>query len=309
MIGRKAWIPWVWLSPALLLLTVFLVYPVIDTVRRSFLDARSDNWVGFDNYQFIIDNPQTLVADTHSALANNVLWLVLFPLLAVPAGLVLAVLASRVRYEAVAKSTIFIPMAISFVAAAVIWRFMYLFNPDVGTANAVLTEIGRDPVAWLQDMGSPQRPLVDWGPANAIGPLQVNNIALVLVAVWMWTGFALVVLSAGLKGIPTDVLEAARVDGANEWQIFRRIILPMISPTIAVVTTTLVINALKVFDLVWTMTGGRFKTDVVATLFYKEAFVVRDFGVGAALAVVLLLGVVPVMILSLRRFQFQEDIR
>lgn len=309
MIGRKAWIPWVWLSPALLLLSVFLVYPVIDTVRRSMLDARSDRWVGFDNYRFIIENPQTLVADTHSALLNNVLWLVLFPVLAVPAGLVLAVLASRVRYEAVAKSTIFIPMAISFVAAAVIWRFMYLFNADVGTVNAVFTQVGRDPVAWLQDAGAPQRPLVDWGPVDGIGPLQVNNIALVLVAVWMWTGFALVVLSAGLKGIPTDVLEAARVDGANEWQIFRRIILPMISPTIAVVTTTLVINALKVFDLVWTMTGGRFKTDVVATLFYKEAFVVRDFGVGAALAVVLLLGVVPVMIVSLRRFQFQEEIR
>ncbi|MCK9519723.1 MAG: hypothetical protein M0R74_11975, partial [Dehalococcoidia bacterium] len=138
MIGRKWWVPWVWLSPAILLLGVFLVYPVIDTVRRSLQDRRSDAWVGFDNYQFIIENPNPLVADTHSALLNNLLWLVLFPLLAVPIGLVLAVLTSRVRYEAVAKSAVFIPMAISFVAAAVIFKFIYEFNPDIGTANALL---------------------------------------------------------------------------------------------------------------------------------------------------------------------------
>ena len=124
-------------------------------------------------------------------------------------------------------------------------------------------------------------------------PFQVNNVSLIIVGVWMWTGFAVVVLSAGLKGISTEMLEAARVDGANEWQIFRRIILPILSPTIVVIATTLVIQSLKLFDLVWVMTGGRFKTDVVATLFFKEAFVVRDFGVGAALAVVLLLWVVP----------------
>ena len=125
----------------------------------------------------------------------------------------------------------------------------------------------------------------------------------------MWTGFAMVVLSAGLKGISTEVLEAARVDGANEWQIFRRIIAPILSPTIVVVATTLVIQGLKKFDLVWVMTGGRFKTDVVATLFYKEAFRVGDFGVGAALAVVLLLRVLPIMVISIRRFQFQEETR
>lgn len=309
MIGRKFWAPWVWLSPALLLMAVYLVYPVIDTIRRSFQDARSENWVGFDNYQFIFENPQRLVADTHSALWNNVLWLVLFPALVVPLGLVLAVLASRVRYEALAKSVIFIPMAISFVAAGVIWKFMYEFNPNVGTLNALLENVDRPPVAWLQNAGPPQKPITDSGPDSTWGPLQVNNIALVLVAVWMWTGFALVVLSASLKGISTEVLEAARVDGANEWQIFRRIILPIISPTIAVVTTTLIILALKIFDLVWVMTGGRFKTDVVATLFYKQAFVVRDFGVGAALAVVLLIAVVPVMVINLRRFQFQEETR
>ena len=309
MIGRKPWVPWLWLSPALLLLGVFLVYPVIDTVRRSFLDGRSDKWVGFDNYQFIIENPQSLVADTHGAIYNNLLWLVVFPLMVVPLGLVLAVLTSRVRYEAVAKSTVFIPMAISFVAAAVIWRFMFVFDADVGTVNALLDRVNEEPIAWLQDQRSLQRAVYEFGPEQGWGPFQINNASLIIIGVWMWTGFTLVVLSAGLKGISTEVLEAARVDGANEWQVFRRIILPILSPTIAVVTTTLVIQSLKVFDLVWVTTGGRFGTDVVATLFFKEAFVVRDFGVGAALAVILLLAVVPLMVVSLRRFQFQEEIR
>jgi len=309
LVGRKWWTPWLWLSPALILLAVYLVYPTIDTVRRSFQDARSDHWVGFDNYRFIIENPQPLVADTHSALLNNVLWLVVFPLLTVALGLVIAVLAIRVRYEAAAKSTIFIPMAISFVAASVIWRFMYEFNPDLGTINAVATHIGGHQTAWLQNTNAPQTWLTNAGPETLPKPIQLNNVSLITVGIWMWTGFAVVVLSAGLKGISTEVLEAARVDGANEWQIFWRIIVPILSPTIVVVLTTLVIQALKNFDLIWVMTGGRFKTDVVATLFFKEAFVFRNFGIGAALAVVLLLWIVPLMVISIRRFQFQEETR
>jgi alpha-glucoside transport system permease protein len=219
------------------------------------------------------------------------------------------VLTGRVRYEAVAQSAIFIPMAISFVAAAVIWRFIYEFNPEIGTANAITTELGAQSTAWLQDTRSPWSFATSAGPETLPGPLQLNNFALILVGVWMWTGFAMVVLSAGLKGISNDILEAARVDGANEWQIFWRVILPVLSPTVVVVATTLVIQALKKFDLIWVMTGGRFQTDVVATLFFKEAFVIRDFGAGAALAVVLLLWVVPVMVISIRRFQFQEETR
>jgi len=309
MIGRRWWTPWLWLAPALALLGVFLVYPVVDTLRRSFLDERSKSFVGFDNYRFIIENPQPLVSDTHSALLNNVMWLTLFTAATVALGLTLAVLTGRVRYEAVAKSAIFIPMAISFVAASVIWRFMYEFNTDIGTVNATVTSLGGEPTAWLQDTGAPQTWLTERGPDTLPRPIQINNLALILVGVWMWTGFAMVILSAGLKGISTEVLEAARVDGANEWQIFRRIILPILSPTIMVVATTLVIQGLKKFDLVWVMTGGRFKTDVVATLFYKEAFRIGDFGVGAALAVVLLLWVLPIMVISIRRFQFQEETR
>ena len=309
LVGRRWWVPWLWLAPAALLIGAFLLYPSLDTIRRSFLDARSDGYVGLDNYRFIIDNPNPLASNTHSALWNNLLWLLLFTAIAVPLGLVLAVLTGRVRYEAVAKSAIFIPMAISFVAAAVIWRFIYEFNPEIGTANAITTELGAEPTAWLQNTGSPWIFATSAGPDELPGPLQLNNIVLILVGVWMWTGFAMVVLSAGLKGISSEILEAARVDGARESQIFWRIIVPILSPTIVVVATTLIIQALKKFDLVWVMTGGRFETDVVATLFFKEAFVIRNFGVGAALAVILLLWVVPIMVISIRRFQFQEETR
>ena len=321
MIGRRWWVPWLWLAPALALLGVFLVYPVINTVVTSFLDEDSaggiadfvkdpSSFVGFDNYRFIIENPQPLVTDTHRALLNTLLWIVAFPTITVGFGLALAVLTSRVRYEAIAKAAIFIPMAVSFVAAAVIWRFMYEFNSDIGTVNAAVTGVGLEPTAWLQNTGAPQTWLTDAGPDELPGvldTLSINNLALITVGVWMWTGFAMVVLSAGLKGISTEVLEAARVDGANEWQLFRRIIVPMLGPTIVVVVTTLVINALKLFDLVFVLTGGRFDTDVIASLFFRVSFVFRDFGVGAALAVVLLVFVVPITMLGIRRFQLQEE--
>jgi alpha-glucoside transport system permease protein len=307
MIGRRWWVPWLWLAPALFLLAVFLVYPSVDTFRRSLLDQRSESFVGFDNYQYIIENPQPLVADTHAALLNNLMWIALFTAITVGLGLILAVLTGRVRYEAVAKSAIFIPMAISFVAASVIWRFMLEFNPDVGMANAVVTGLGGEPTAWLQHTGAPQTWLTDAGPDTLPEPFQLNTVVLILVGVWMWTGFAMVVLSAGLKGISSEMLEAARVDGANEWQVFWRIIVPTLRPAILVVATTLVINSLKIFDLVWVMTGGAFGTDVVATLFFKSAFINRDFGVGAALAFILLLAVVPLMSISIRRFQTEAS--
>jgi alpha-glucoside transport system permease protein len=290
-------------------MATFLVYPTIDTIRRSFLGPASQNFVGLDNYRFIFKNPSPLLSDTHSAILNNVMWLILFTALVVGIGLALAVLTSRVRYESVAKSAIFIPLAISFVAASVIWRFMYVYDPHIGTINAFVTHLGGHPTAWIQDVHAPQTWLTSLGPKTLPKPLQINNFSLIAVGVWMWTGFAMVILSAGLKGISSEVLEAARVDGANEWQLFRRIIVPILSPTIAVVTTTLVIQALKLFDLVWVMTGGAFKTDVIATLFFRESFLVQNFGVGSALAVVLLLGVVPVMLIGIRRFQFQEETR
>lgn len=299
---RGSLTPWLWLLPAFVFIATFLIYPVVDTVRISFMNDNSTAYLGAENYQYVFTN-----SSTQTALLNNVLWLVFFTLLAVGLGLLFAVLTGRVRYEALAKAAIFIPMAISFVAAAVIWRFMYAFRPEgfhqIGLVNAAGTSLGLAPVAWLVEHPLPY--------INQLlpGPLHTNNFALIAVGVWMWTGFAMVVLSAGLKGISTEVLEAARVDGASEWQIFWRIIFPMLSPTIAVVATTLVIQALKKFDMVWVMTAGNYGTDVVATLMFKEMFNFRDFGRAAALAVILLVAILPVMLINIKRFRRQEETR
>ncbi len=293
---------WLWLLPALVFIGVFLVYPMADTFRISFMNASSTEFIGGSNYVEIFTNP-----NMQNTLLNNVLWIVLFSVLSVGLGLIIAVLTGRVRYESSAKAAIFIPMAISFVAAAVIWKFVYSYRPpgfdQIGLANAVTGLFGLPPVSWLIE-----QPLPYGGPLLP-SPLHTNNFALILVGVWMWTGFAMVILSAGLKGIPTEVLEAARVDGASEWQIFWRIIVPILSPTIGVVATTLIIQALKKFDVVWVMTAGNYGTEVVATLMYKEMFNYLNFGLSAALAVVLLVSIFPFMVYSIRRFQTQEQVR
>jgi alpha-glucoside transport system permease protein len=294
MIGRRWFSPWLWIIPAVVFLGMFLVYPVVDTIRISFMNENSTAFVGVDNY-----NEVFTARDTRIALLNNLLWLVVFTGATATLGLAIAVLTNRVRYEAAAKALIFVPMAISFVAAGVIWTFMYQFKPDLpgfsqtGTINAVTTSLGGDPIAWLVDTGK-------------IPIFGINNFALVGAGVWMWTGFAMVVLSAGLKGIPTEILEAARVDGASEWQVFRRIIVPVLWPTITVVVVTLMINALKVFDLVFIMTGGRFDTDVIATKMWRDMFISLNFGRASALAVLLFLAIVPIMVLNIRRFRREE---
>lgn len=293
-------VPWLWLLPALVFIGIFLVYPAVDTFRLSLMNANSSEFVGPDNYAYVFTT-----RSTQNALLNNILWLVLFTLLSVGLGLIIAVFSGRVRYEAVAKAAIFIPMAISFVAAAVIWRFVYAYRPpgfeQIGLANAVADAAGLEPTAWLIEQQVPYSDVLF--PA----PIYTNNLAIIIVGVWMWTGFAMVILSAGLKGIPTEVMEAARVDGANEWQMFWRIVVPILNPTIVVVATTLVIQALKKFDMVWVMTAGNYGTDVVATLMFKQMFNFRDFGVSSALAVVLLVAVFPAMVYSIRRFQRQEE--
>lgn len=289
---------WLWLLPAFLFVSIFLIYPVIATVRLSFMNADSTSYIGFDNYKYVFTNPTT-----QDVLLNNVLWIVLFTLLTVGLGLLFAILAGRVRYEAVAKAVIFIPMAISFVAASVIWRFMYSYAPpgftQIGLVNEITTKVGLEPQAWLVQQAVPF--------TNHVlpSPFHTNNVAIILVGVWMWTGFAMVVLSAGLKGISTEVVEAARVDGASEWQVVRRIIIPMLAPTIALVVTTLVIQALKIFDIVWVMTSGNFNTDVIATMMYKQMFNYQDFGKAGALAVILFVAILPIMLISIRRVRFQ----
>jgi alpha-glucoside transport system permease protein len=274
-----------WLAPALVLITVFLLYPIVTTIILSFRNAASDAPVGLANFVHIFTDRNMLVV-----LRNNVAWLVFFTLVTLTFGLLLALLTDRVRYEAVAKALVFLPMAISFVAAGIIWKFMYDFQPagmkQVGTVNALLSALvpGFQPKAWLFNT-------------------QTNNAALIIVGIWMWTGFAMVILSAGLKGIPTDILEAARIDGASEFQILRRVTLPLLAPTIAVVATTLVINVLKVFDVVYVMTSGNLGTDVIANRMYKEMFNYHNYGRASAIAVVLLVVIAPIMVLNVRRFR------
>jgi alpha-glucoside transport system permease protein len=283
--------PWLWLLPAFLLLAFYLIYPGINTIRISFMDARSTSYVGLENYKFAFTDPAML-----TAFKNNFLWLVFFTGGTVIVGLVIAVLSDRVRYETLVKGIIFLPMAISYVAAGVIWKLVYDFQPagqsQTGVINAVLVAIfpNFEPKAWLFNT-------------------TFNNPALIFIGVWMWTGFCMVVLSAALKGIPQELIEAARVDGATEWQVFRSVILPLMSSTIVVVTTTMVINVLKIFDIVYVMTNGLLGTEVVANRMYKEMFNFRHFGRASALAVILLLATLPVMIVNVRRFQRQEEIR
>jgi len=299
---RRNYVHWLWLLPTLVFIAIFLVYPVIDTFVLSFMNADSTASVGLDNYAWVFTN-----GAAQGSLLNNVLWLTLFTFLAVGLGVLMAVLTGRVRYESVAKAFIFIPMAISFVAAAVIWRFVYAYSPEgftqIGLVNAAATGVGLPPIAWLVE-----QKLAYLGQLLPT-PLHTNNFALIVVGVWMWTGFAMVIISAGLKGIPTEVVEAARVDGASEWQIFRRITLPILAPTIAVVATTLIVQALKKFDIVWVMTTGNYGTDVVATFMYKEMFSYQNFGRAGALAVILLLAIVPIMLINIRRFRSEAQNR
>ena len=277
--------PWLWLLPGFTFLIVFLVYPTVYTMVLSVLDRRSKSFVGFDNYLELFGQESFWLT-----IGNTVLWLIFFTGITLVFGLLIAVLTDRVRYETAVKALIFIPMAVSFVAAGVIWNFMYAFNENIGTLNAATVAVGGEPQAWL----------FEWPR---------NTFMLIIVGIWMWVGFAMVILSAGLKGISAELLEAARIDGATEIQVFRRIILPLLAPTIAVVGTTIVIVALKTFDIVYVMTGGQYDTQVIGTLFYQERFTNRDAGTAAAVAVLLLLTIIPVMIVNIRRSQAQEATR
>jgi alpha-glucoside transport system permease protein len=292
-------VPWLYVLPALLMIVVFVVYPMISTTQLSFTDRHGTGsaaaqcvegqpcWGLFENYRYALTNPEMT-----TALRNNALWLLVMVPLTVVVGLVVAVLADRVKYESLVKSLIFMPMAISFIGAGVIWRFMYAIQTganeaQVGVLNAALTGVGAQPIPWLSTQ-----------------PL--NNFALMMV-VWLWAGFSMTILSAALKGLPNEVLEAARVDGANEWQLFWQVMIPMIMPTITVVTTTLLIIVLKIFDIVFVMTGGNFGTEVIANRMFQ--LIVTNVGRSTAIAVLLLVLTVPVMYFNVRRFREQEAMR
>lgn len=280
--------PWAWLTPAGLLLGTFLVYPALATAAYSLRDAVGDRWVGLANYTHLLADPEV-----HVALRNNLLWLAGLAGGVTALGLVLAVLLERVPYAGAAKAVLFLPMALSFTAAAVIWKFVYEYRPagapQVGLLNAVLVHLvpGFSPRAWL---------------VNPPG----NTLALVAAGAWVWTGFATVVFSAALKNLPREVLEAARVDGAGELRTFWSVVLPLLAPVAAVVVTTMVVTSLKVFDLVYVMTNGNFQTEVLANRMYKELFNARHLGRSSALALVLLVLTVPAMVANLRRFLGEE---
>jgi alpha-glucoside transport system permease protein len=284
--------PYVFVGPAIVILSVFLIYPVVNTILVSFKDAQGADFVGFDNYEFVFTDESML-----RSLRNTAAWIILVPLVAVTIGLGFATLADRLRRgEAVAKSLIFLPMAISFVGAAVTWRLIYSYRPEgfgtnIGLLNGVWHGLGNNPVPWLS-----QKP---W-----------NNLLLMVIMVWMQTGFAMVVLSAAIKSIPDEIIEAARIDGATELQVFRHITVPSILPTIVVVTTYMVINALKIFDIVFVVGNAENNgTEVVAERMIFWFFRGGHDGRASAIAVVLFLAVVPVMVWNVRRFREQELIR
>ncbi len=422
---QRWYVPWLYILPALAILGTLLVYPMIDTLIASFFDnyyrpseRAPTTFVGWDNYTDAFNDNAMIIA-----FRNNALWLLLMTSMTVGLGLVLAVLLDRVKYEVVAKSVIFMPMAISFTAASVIWRFVYAFKPpsqpQIGLLNGFLSSV-RDLMAnpavlqtltvllyvtggialllWLigifrsvsetllaykeegrwpslayvilggflmialhylitWGLGTPASGSaleMVWGALLGAGvvlllfpPLRdkrlaapfvvtlmvalvleflvsqvgfepkfwlierpwVNNVALIVPGIWIWTGFSMVILSAAYKGIPADLLEAARIDGANEWQVFWNIIIPFMKSTLAVVTTTIVIFVLKMFDIVYVMTNGNYGTEVLANRMFRTMVDFRDYEKANAIAVVLLLLTIPFIYINIRRFRVQEEMR
>jgi alpha-glucoside transport system permease protein len=272
-------------APALLLLLIGLLYPAARTVLQSFLDARSAGFVGLDNYVRIFTQPDLVVV-----LRNTLLWVVITPILSTAIGLVYAVLVDRTRFEALAKALIFLPMAISFVGAAIIWKFVYEYRPNqqniqqIGLLNQFLVWLGREPVNFILVEG--------W-----------NNLLLIVVMIWIQAGFAMTVLSAAIKAIPSDIIEAARLDGVGGLRLFFYITLPSIRPAVVVVITAISIAVLKVFDIVRTMTGGQFGTSVVANEFYAQSFRLANLGMGSALAMILFVLVVPIVVYNVRQMR------
>ena len=279
------------LLPATVLLAVFLLYPALYTVLLSFNRGRNGvftEWVGLDNYVRLFSDPDflNLTFPPSGALWNNVLWIVFYTSIVIFLGLIIAVVAARVRYESIIKAIVFIPMAIAATALAVIWKFVYSPDANIGLLNAILGAVGVSPISWLGDE-------------------RIVNFALIAVGIWGSVGFATVILSAAVKSIPAEIIESARVEGAKERQIFFRIILPMVSLPMSVLAVTLIVNVIKLFDLIYVMTaGGPGKASrVIAFTMYQQAMQAGQFGYGSAVAVVMLVVLIPIMVFNVRRFR------
>jgi alpha-glucoside transport system permease protein len=282
--------PYLYILPAVAAICLYVLYPGIQTILYSFANARSTKFVGFQNYSKLLSS--TGFQDT---LITTLVWIVVAPLAAVVVGLLVATLVDRLRPKAEksAKTIVFFPMAISAVGAATAWKFMYAFappgQPQIGLQNAIVTAFGADPIPWLQ-----QR------------TLYLNTLMLIVMFLWSQVGFSMVLLSAAIKGVPVDTLEAARVDGANERQIFRRVVIPQIMPTVVTVYVTVVIGVMKLFDIVYVMSNGSFNTNVLATEFYNQLSTNFNNGYASAIVVLLMIAVIPVMYFQVRQFRIQE---
>jgi alpha-glucoside transport system permease protein len=286
--GRDYWQLAGFLLPTVLLLGLGLIYPAIRTTTLAFANSAGE-FIGLDNFVWAFTQPAGLIS-----IRNSIIWVILVPLLATAIGLAYAVFIDKARGERVYKSLVFMPMAISFVGAGVIWRFVYEYRgpaqEQIGLLNAIVTGLGGEPVRWLQEP-------------------PMNTFFLIVVMIWIQTGFAMVVLSAAIKGVPTEQIEAAELDGTNAWQRFTNVTIPSIRGSLVVVVTTISIATLKVFDIVRTMTAGNFETSVVANEMYTQAFRANEAGRGAALALILFFMVMPIVIYNVNILRKQREIR
>jgi alpha-glucoside transport system permease protein len=282
--------PYLYILPALAAIVLYLVYPAVLTAINSFKDNFSRNWVGFKNYSDLWHDQ-----DFRQTLLNTLLWIIIVPAVTVILGLLVAVLADRLnaRGEKTAKTVIFLPMAISMIGAATIWRFVYdaapAGTPQIGLQNAVLGAFGKGPVQWLQQQ-----------------QFHLNSLFLMVILVWLQVGFAMVLLSAAVKGVPVDTLEAARIDGASERQIFWRVILPQIKGTVITVFITVTIGVMKIFDIVYVNTNGNFNTNVLGNEFFNEISTFINYGKASAIVVILMVAVIPIMWYQVRHFKAEE---
>lgn len=282
--------PYMYILPAISALALYLLYPAVQTIIFSFANAQSTAWVGFGNYADLLSN-----SAFQQTLINTLIWMLVAPLVAVFFGLVVAVLVDRLRdtSEKTAKTIIFLPMAISMVGASVVWRFIYATNPpgqpQIGLQNAIVTALGFDPIPWLQQ-----------------STLHLNTFMLILMFLWTQVGFSMVLLSAAIKGVPIDTIEAGRIDGANESQIFWRVVIPQIMATILTVYVTVAIMVMKLFDIVYVMTNGNFNTNVLATEFFNQLFTNFNNGYAAAIVVIFIIATFPMIIFQVRQYRAQE---
>ncbi|WP_330474383.1 carbohydrate ABC transporter permease [Terrabacter sp. C0L_2] len=283
-------IPYAFLLPGLLLVGLMLIYPTFQTINYSFANADSTAYVGLQNYKTIFGD-----SEFWQSIVNNILWLLIVPALVVGFGVIVAVLADKLSAtgEKVAKSLIFLPMAISAVGASAIWLLVYAYNnpgqAQTGLLNAIWTGLGGDPQTWL-----------------AIDTVKLNSILLMVILIWLQAGFAMVLLSSAIKGVPEDTLEAARIDGAGEFQIFWQVVIPQIKGTIITVFVTVFITVLKVFDIVYVTTNGAYGTNVIANLFFNKLFAASEAGQATAIVVILLIAVIPLIWYQIKHFRDEE---